>query len=343
MTRRPRQRMSVRARLALFLVAMGLGVSIGLAWWTWRGLQPRGGGGTREFTVEKGQTPREIARQLQRAGLIRSAAVFLWGLRRWGLDDELKYGTYALAPQMSPRTIAETIARGDVLTYSVTVPEGWTIQQIAARLGEMGICDAAEFRRLARYGGFEQSLGLERPASGWEGYLFPETYQIPAGATAGDIAGRMLKQFLNEIEPLRADIRRRGLSLHEVVTLASMIEREAKLAQERATIASVYYNRLARGMKLECDATVVYAWARQGVQKRRLTFADLRIDSPYNTYRHAGLPVGPIGSPGLPSLEAAVRPAETGYLYYVARGDGSHAFTRTQEEHEAAVRAVRGR
>lgn len=336
--RRPR---SWRWRLTLFALAALLGAAVGVVWWTWRGLQPASGSGEKRiFRVEEGQGLREIARGLYRAGLIPNPRVFCWGVQRWGLAETLKHGAYELAPTMSPRAIAEKMARGEVAVRTVTIPEGFTVDQIAARLAASEVCEAEAFEKLARYGSFDKLMGMKRPKSGWEGYLFPDTYSIPYDADPRAAVGIMLTRFLSAIGPLRPAMEQKGV--HQVVTIASLVEREAKLDAERAVIAGVYYNRLEAGMKLQCDATVVYAWARQGVRKERLLYADLTIDSPYNTYVHEGLPVGPIASPGLKSLEAAVYPADTDYLYYVARGDGSHLFSRTGAEHEAAKRRVRG-
>ncbi|MFQ6132538.1 MAG: endolytic transglycosylase MltG [Armatimonadota bacterium] len=339
-TRRPAR--SWLWRLTLFMMALLTGAALGMVWWTWRSLQPIANHGERViFEVEEGQNLRQIARELQGAGLISNARVFCWGVERWGLAEQLKHGHYELAPSMSPRAIAEKIARGEVVVRKVTIPEGFTIDQIAARLEAEEVCEAESFAKLARYESFDELMGMERPKSGWEGYLFPKTYTMPYRAKARVAITMLLEQFLAEIEPLRPAIEQGKLGLHGVVTLASLVEREARLDEERPVIASVYYNRLDRGMKLQCDATVVYAWARRGVQKTRLLYSDLTIDSPYNTYMHPGLPVGPIASPGLKSLEAAVHPDTTDYLYYVARGDGSHVFTKTEAQHEAAKRRVR--
>jgi len=362
MSPRPRRRPgrlepSWRWRLVLFFLAMLLGAAVAVLWWTWRGFQPASATGQKQiFKVEEGQSLTEISRGLYRAGLIPNARAFRWGVERWGLAQQLKHGAYELAPTMSPRAIAEKMARGDVAVRTVTIPEGFTVDQIAARLAANEVCEAQAFKQLARGGGpspaeagasaregggLDKLMGMKRPKSGWEGYLFPKTYTIPYEAGAQAAVEMMLKQFLSETRPLRPPMKKKGLGLHQVVTLASLVEREAKLDSERPVIAGVYYNRLKAGMKLQCDATVVYAWARQGVQKQRLLYADLAIDSPYNTYLHKGLPVGPIASPGLKSLEAAVHPADTDYLFYVAAGDGSHLFSRTPAEHEAAKLRVR--
>jgi len=173
-----------------------------------------------------------------------------------------------------------------------------------------------------------------------EGYLLPETYEFAYGTAAEDLVRRMVEELDRQFVKPNADaIAASKLSLHEIVTLASLVEREAKVAADRAKIAGVLTNRLSRGMKLQCDATVQYAL---GEHKPRLTFADLKVDSPYNTYLHAGLPPGPIACPGIASLRAALQPERTDALFYVARPDGSHVFTRTYEEHLAAIAQIRG-
>ena len=285
-----------------------------------------------------------MAADLWHAGLIRNPRAFEVGLRWWGLGAELKPGYYELAPGMSPKAIAQKIAAGDTAKWRLTIPEGFTAEQIAERAAEHPTIDAERFLALVRSDEPGREVALELPqGSGAEGFLFPETYRVEYGISERELIIVLLQQFKRQAQPLQEEIAASSLKLAGTVTLASLIEREAMIAEERPTISAVYHNRMARGMLLECDATVVYAWARAGVVKKRLLYRDLEIDSPYNTYRYPGLPPGPIANPGLDCIKAALRPADVEYLYYVARGDGSHVFSKTLQEHLSAIARIRGR
>jgi UPF0755 protein len=253
-----------------------------------------------------------------------------------GIDGELRPGVYDLVTGMGYDDVVETLLAGPPVAYTtVTIPEGFTVEQIAERvsteagisaeeIAELGLSGASAFQEAYPFvsDGYQGSL---------EGYLFPDTYRIAEGSTARDVIALMLDQFAEEFATLDlAYPDEAGLTPHQVVTLASMVEREARLADERPIVASVIYNRLARGMRLEIDATIEYVIKEN---RPRLLNKDLEVDSPYNTYKYDGLPPGPIASPGLASLEAAADPAETGYLYYVlTSADGAHTFTETYEE-----------
>lgn len=292
--------------------------------------------------IERGSGASVIARQLEAAGLIRSAAAFEVLLSLSGEAGSLRAGQYELSPEMDAAQIARKLAAGEVAVRRVTIPEGLRIEEIAERIAEAGLTSADEFLEAATPSQvMEQSRpdGLKLDGDSLEGYLFPETYDFELGSEPSAMAARMVRE-LNErfVKPNKQRIAASKLSLHEIITLASLVEREARVAQERPPIAGVLMNRLNRDMPLQCDATIQYAL---GAHRERLLYEDLKVDSPYNTYLHKGLPPGPICAPGLESLLAALSPAETDSLYYVARPDGKHVFSKTYEEHQAAIRRVR--
>ncbi|MEW5946715.1 MAG: endolytic transglycosylase MltG [bacterium] len=298
---------------------------------------PGGGGGSGVFTVEPGQSAASVGEALQREGFIRSAFLFKLVIVARGKPGTIRAGRYRLSPFMSTRRIIEQLTSGaaEIPRVSVTVPEGFTAREIAARMDRAGLCRADRWMEIARapelYGVDTHTHRLGT----LEGFLFPDTYLFDAERPCEVYVQRMVDRFFEvftEGHARRAS--EKGFSLVEVVTLASMIEEEAKLDGERALIAGVLTNRLKKGMLLQCDATVQYALP---ARKKRLLYKDLETDSPYNTYLHKGLPPGPICSPGARSLAAALEPAHTPYLYYVARADGSHAFSATAPEHERAV------
>lgn len=303
-----------------------------------RGLEP---GADVEVVVPAKATSAEIAQILANGGVVPNALGFRVQARLSGGDTKMKAGTYALQTGMGYAAALAALDKGpDTVYFSLVVPEGWTIDQIAARVAAGTGASAEEFIRIAKTQAQDAELLAkyaflrQNPTPSLEGYLFPKTYRVKAGTTARQIVEMMLTQFGQEVAALDVSVPSgRGLNSHQVVTMASMIEREARVPAERPVIASVIYNRLARGMLLEIDATVLYVLGN----KTKLLWRDLRVDSPYNTYVARGLPPGPIASPGLASLQAACRPADTGYYFYVRTGkDGSHTFTATKVEFLAA-------
>ncbi len=293
--------------------------------------------------IENGAGLTEITELLASRNCLRSPVAFKLHALITGRANKLKSGIYQVSTAMSAPDIVQMLVEGRQATATVTVPEGFTIAQIAGRLAEAGLVDENQFRAAATAQAVEEALQIKLPtgARTAEGYLFPETYNFALSTTADQIVARMAEEFATQFAkgPWQAmPTEARWGSLHEVVTMASLVEEEAQQESERALIAGVLRNRLVRGMRLECDATVLYAL---GEHRARLTNKDLQIDSPYNTYRHMGLPPGPISNPGLACLSAALEPAQTEYLFYVARGDGSHIFSRTYQEHKAAIRKVR--
>jgi UPF0755 protein len=285
------------------------------------------------FTVPSGATLQAIAGRLEAEGLIRNAGAVELLARYRNLGNALQAGEYRLSPASTPDEILDMLAQGRVATHEVVVPEGFTAAMIAERLESAGLADAGEF--LAWVSDPASAAGHGVEGAGLEGYLFPETYRLPRGLTARETAAVFVDQFKkvwSEIEP-RA--RARNLSMHEVVTLASIVEKETGVSEERPLIAAVFLNRLKRGMRLETDPTVIYGIPDFDGNLRR---SDLENpDNPYNTYLIASLPPGPIASPGRSSLAAVVDPADVDYLYFVSRNDGTHRFSRTYREHVLAV------
>lgn len=315
-------------------------VLIPLCWLVGATEIPVGGGRTVMVRIPQGSSAAAIGRILARDDVIRSSLGFRFLARITGKGSRLKPGAYRLNSSMSPREVLTKIANGEVAARWVTFPEGFTVRQIAERLAAEGLADRARFLELALYGGSSFTTGFRHPGSSLEGYLFPDTYLIAPGTSEEAIIREMLTCFARKVaRPMSSDIVRSGMSLHDLVTMASLIEREARVSKDRDLISGVLRNRLKRGMRLECDATVLYAL---GEHKNRVLYSDLAVESAYNTYRNAGLPPGPIANPGLACIEAALHPADVDYLFYVARPDGSHIFSRTMEEHQRARQTARG-
>lgn len=284
----------------------------------------------RTFTVSYGDSVRLIAGNLEKDGLIRSRHFFVY--LSYLLDRRhIRAGTYRIFAGMNSFEILRKLTRGDILSRKVTIPEGFNIYQIADRLEAHSICGAGGFLDYASDETFLKSLGIGAPLA--EGYLFPDTYVFPEGSDPRDIIGVMFKKMKSVVgaRPAYGP----GMSLHEVLTMASLVEKEAKVYNEREFISSVFHNRLRKGMKLDCDPTVRYAVKRF---TGPITVSDLKSDSPYNTYRRRGLPPTPICSPGRESILAAMYPMKSEYLFFVAKNDGSHHFSKTLKEHNEAVR-----
>jgi UPF0755 protein len=329
----------MKTRRILYL--WGIATLFLLAWWMARSiLTPLGGSATVYVMVPRGSSAGSVSRLLAERGVIRSPLGFRLLARVTGKTSRLKPGAYKFSTSMTPMQVLDRIAKGEVTARWVTFPEGFTVRQIADRLAAGGLANKEKFLELALGQGSSFRTNFDHPGNSLEGYLFPDTYLIPSGASESVIISEMLKCFERKVAvPYSTDIARSGWTLHDVLTLASLIEREARVSKDRPLISGVLRNRLGKGMRLECDATVLYAL---GEHKDRVLYRDLEVDSPYNTYRYAGLPPGPIANPGLNCIEAALHPAQSDYLYYVARPNGSHIFTRTLEEHNRARLAVRG-
>jgi UPF0755 protein len=238
---------------------------------------------------------------------------------------------------MSAIEVVEKLARGEVHGRNLTFPEGLTIEDMATLYEAREFGPARDFLEAA--GDASLIADLDPAAPDLEGYLFPETYSLPRGTPASRLVAMMVERFRAAYpEALRRQAEEQGLTTREVVTLASLIEKETGKGEERPLVAAVYRNRLRIGMGMQADPTVVYALRKAGTYDGNIRREDLAVDSPYNTYRYPGLPPGPIASPGAASLEAALAPADVDYLYFVSRNDGSHVFARTLAEHNANVR-----
>lgn len=277
------------------------------------------------------------AESLAAKGIIGSPALFRVYARVTGRDRGIKAGTYLLERGSSWNAALTALTEGRGLVYTVTIPEGWTIATMIPALAREVKVSEDSLQVAVADSAMRDRLEVATPTL--EGYLFPETYVFPDGVTAREIVRTMVRQFERRWKPeWNARLDSLGMTRHEIVTLASIIEKEARVADERPVISGVYHNRLKRGMLLQADPTIQYALGRH---RARVLYRDLRVDSPYNTYRYPGLPPGPIASPGDASIEAALYPASVPYLYFVAHPDGHHEFRRTLREHNEAVRQMR--
>lgn len=282
----------------------------------------------------------EIAQALREAGVIQSRWAFLALAYVQGSLTRLHAGEYEFTRGMSLREILRKLEMGRVITHQVTIPEGFTAQDIARLLAGERLVDADRFMAQVKDAKFAESLGV--PGDTLEGYLFPDTYRLTRGMGEEEIIRIMVSRFRQTApKGMEEQAQRLGLDVHSVVTLASLVEKEARLHSERPLVAAVFYNRLRRNMPLQSDPTAVYGATGP---RHKITPLDLRRRTPYNTYLKAGLPPGPIANPGLASLTAALNPARVSFLYFVAKNDGSHFFSRTLEQHAQAVRKfqVRG-
>lgn len=295
--------------------------------------------GTVDVRIARGSGSIEIGRTLDSAGLIDHPRVFSLYVRVRGDDQSLKAGHYRFPAGARWPELVDMLVAGSVVTHPVTLPEGFTLREMAPRLAAITGLSPDSILKLARDSVLAAAIGAPGPTL--EGYLFPETYRFAEGVDPIEALTAMVDRyqaFWGPEERAKADSM--GLSEREVVTLASIVEEEARHAEERPVIAGVYLNRLEIGMMLQADPTVQYAL---GAPKERLLYRDIDAvaDNPYNTYTHAGLPPGPIASPGEAALRAVLEPADVPYLFFVARPDGSHEFTRTAREHINAKNRIR--
>lgn len=283
-----------------------------------------------------------IGQILAEAGAIRSAWAFLALVRVRGWQNDLKAGTYEILPGRSLVAVAGQVRRGETLRFRYQIIEGWNLEQMARYFEQLGYFRAGEFLALTSGTGMIRPAWLPADLDRLEGFLFPSTYELPAETLGARAAvNQMLATFEKTALPLWRAQTKPARSLREWVALASLVEKEAAVGAERATIAGVFANRLRIGMPLASDPTVEYAFGIRQTADTPLTYAQVRKPSPYNTYLNPGLPPTPIASPGLASFEAALAPAVTPYLYFVARYDGTHVFSRTEAEHEQAKRRIR--
>lgn len=290
------------------------------------------------ITISSGMSGKDVAQLLYDHGLIKHPNLFTGLLRLTRADQHLKAGEYLISPSMRPLQIITKLNAGNIVTHRVLIPEGSGVKEIATLLADAGLVDETRFLTLAFNASlvYGEQLPLELPIESLEGYLFPDTYQFAKGQTEESIIRHMVDRFNNMVSPVVAErIEEINLSLHEIITLASIVEKEVVVDDERPLVAGVYLNRLAINMPLQADPTVRYVMTEE---RSRVLYSDLDIESPYNTYRNNHLPPGPIASPGISSILAVLEPADIEYLFFVARGDGTHQFSRTFEEHVQARR-----
>lgn len=290
--------------------------------------------------IPQGMPARQIILLLEEEEIVASPTFFQALLKLEGAEQSLQAGSYLLNPGMTPLQIIEHLRSGRIQMERVVIPEGYEIKQIADVLADRGLADRERFIELASDARlvFGENVPLDLPIPSLEGYLYPDTYYVHEEQTEQELINQMVQRFIAvtnaEIVPL---LEENGFSLHEVTTLASIVEREIMVDHERAIVASVYLNRLAINMPLQADPTVRYVTPENRPQ---VLYRDLEIDSPYNTYRNQGLPPGPIASPGLASMLAVLNPAETDYFFFVSRRDGTHEFTETYNDHLRARRTL---
>jgi UPF0755 protein len=287
-------------------------------------------------TIRQGASSSEIGRQLAAAQVVRDPRLFRGALWWTGRGRSLKAGEYRFDHPLTPLEVLDVLVRGDVFTLRLTFPEGLNIEEMAKLYESHGFGRGAEFVEAARNA--KRIRGLDDKASDLEGYLFPETYALPRHIPAARLIDLIVDRFLSVYDDeMRARAKVEGLTTRQVVTLASLIEKETGKPEERPLVAAVYRNRMKIGMPMQADPTVVYALLKARRYDGNIRREDLSLDSPYNTYKYPGLPPGPIASPGKASLEAALMPAAAPYLYFVSRNDGSHEFARTLDEHNRNV------
>ncbi|WP_027414955.1 endolytic transglycosylase MltG [Aneurinibacillus terranovensis] len=331
-----------KSRFLILFIALLLIIGGGAVYYGWTGLQP--------VEIEKGKekivvippnsSTRAVGKILEENKLIRSAGMFGLYAKLKGIGSQIKAGKYKLTVGETTDAIILTLTKGEIYkdTYQVTIPEGYTVEQIADRLANKGLVNKNRFLQEVDKGTFTEDIVKGIPADPrikhrLEGYLFPDTYEFEKGMTEHQIIDEMLQQT-EKVWKTEWDVKfkQHHLSIHQALTLASIVEREVRVDKERPEVAEVFYNRLAKGMPLQADATLQYVFKKQ---KQRVTFSDLKLDSPYNTYKIKGLPPGPIANPGEPSIDAVANPQMSHFLYYVAKQDGTgeHYFAVTFSDH----------
>jgi UPF0755 protein len=327
--------------LKRLVLVMLFGILVGAAggWWVYSKVNEpyRGYTDAEKFVdIPPGAGPAGIGQRLIDAGVVRDSWTFRAALLISGRARELKAGEYRFDKPMDALDVIDKIRRGDIYQRLLTFREGLTIPEMAAVFEQRGFGTAADFIKAASDPAAIRDL--DPAARDLEGYLFPETYALPRGTPARDVVARMVAGFRNAFDQdLRAAAAADGLTVRQAVTLAALVEKETGAPDERPLVAAVYRNRMKLGMGMQADPTVIYALQKAGRYTGNLTREDLQFDSPYNTYRYAGLPPGPIAAPGRASLQAAVRPAPVDYVYFVSKNDGTHVFASTLEEHNKNV------
>ena len=325
-------------RLVALVLAMALVAGAGAYWMQGRLHEPFRGYVTPEVFVDipPGSGPMRIGERLVEAGVVADPWIFRAALWQSGRARMLKAGEYRFDAPMDPLAVIDKIARGDVYKRLLTFREGLTIRELAQVFEERGFGKADAFLKAATNASLVSDI--DPTARNLEGYLFPETYSLPRDTPASAVVEQMVSNFKSVLTPdVLAGAKAQGLSVRQLVTLASLVEKETASPPERPVVAAVYRNRMTINMGMQADPTVIYALELAGKYRGNLTKENLQFDSPYNTYRYPGLPPGPIASPGRASLEAAAKPADVGYLYFVSRNDGTHVFASTLAEHNKNV------
>ncbi len=320
--------------------AVFLAVVSATVWMAWSLLHPAvpDGAPAHIFVVPEGVGLADVAARLGRQGLIKSGNAFVLWARIAGSSRSIKAGEYSLSPAMPPVKILEYLRRGILMTHPVTIPEGMGLREIGGLLAGLDLVDEGAFISYCLNPKTAESYGLNFP--GLEGFLYPDTYRFSKGLPVRVMVDVMVKRFFEKIGPLKGRIEQTGMSLDQAVILASIIEKETGSASERPLIASVFLNRIDKGMRLQSDPTAVYDIVDF---EGPITRKELRRRSAYNTYMVTGLPPGPICNPGLDSVLAVLDPAQTDYLYFVSKNDGTHHFSKSLKEHNAAVQKYQRR
>jgi UPF0755 protein len=325
-------------KFALFILLLIIVAGVGVVWLDVFGIQKyRGYSGAEQFVdIPPGSSSRAIGERLVSSGVVKDHLTFRMALWMSGRGRHLKAGEYRFDAAVSPMEVIQKIAEGDVFVIPVTFPEGLTVAEMASIFASHNLGPAAAFVAASKNAAL--IAPLDPAARDLEGYLFPETYPLTRHTDAATLVRLMADRFTHVFTPEMRDAAvARGLDVRRTITLASIVEKETARPDERPLVASVYLNRLRIGMPLQCDPTVIYALTKAGKYAGNLTRENLAFDSPYNTYRYPGLPPGPIASPGKASIDAVVHPADSEYLYFVSRNDGSHVFAKTLDEHNRNV------
>lgn len=345
-----------RARITAWVILTLIGLMVtavgGVALYIWNGLRPASDGAVIQMELKTGMSPFDFAEDLEEKGIIRDAFMFKYYLRLKDQGPGFQAGVYELRPGMDKDAIIAKLNAGETLkkeTVRFTIPEGFTVEQIADTLAKAGIADKNAFIALANtdraWGDIDTVRSIPKDNKGMrhrlEGYLFPETYELEMESKPEAIILRMLQEMDRKLDTLPENwvdtMAERKLDYHSLLTIASLVEREVVVDEERPIVASIIFNRLKKDMLLQIDATVQYSLDKP---KERLFEKDLLVDSPYNTYQNKGLPPGPIASPSIKSIEAVLFPADTDYFYYVTKKDGSngHLFAKTLREHNRNIK-----
>ena len=304
------------------------------AWIGWAMLLPLKPSKAKFVLLRPGYTTRKIANELKNAGVIRSSSAFLlW--HYFHRQRSLKAGEYLFERSADIEEVHSRLSRGDIFVHTVVIPEGYTMFDVAQAIEDSGLGTREEFRNIVK-SDVALISDLDPQAISLEGYLFPDTYHFTRAQNLSEVVREMVKRFRKEASAIGLDS-----DVHRVVTMASIVEKETAVPEERPMVAGVYYNRLAKGIALDADPSIIYAKLLDGTYQGALHHEDMQVNSPYNTYRRPGLPPGPIGNPGRSSLEAAMRPAKSDYYYFVSDGKGRHRFSHSLEEHNRNVAALR--